>query len=87
METGKVVEIIGAVIDVQFARDSMPKVFDALKVDESGLTLEVQQQIGDGIVRTIAMGSTDGLKRGLSVNNTGAPINAVSYTHLTLPTS
>ena len=75
METGKVVEIIGAVIDVQFARDSMPKVFDALKVDESGLTLEVQQQIGDGIVRTIAMGSTDGFKRGLSVNNTGAPIN------------
>ena len=75
METGKVVEIIGAVIDVQFARDSMPKVFDALKVDESGLTLEVQQQIGDGIVRTIAMGSTDGLKRGVSVNNTGAPIN------------
>ena len=75
METGKVVEIIGAVIDVQFARDSMPKVFDALKVDESGLTLEVQQQVGDGIVRTIAMGSTDGLKRGLSVNNTCAPIN------------
>ena len=74
MEAGKVVEIIGAVIDVQFPR-SMPKVFDALKVDESGLTLEVQQQIGDGIVRTIAMGSTDGLKRGLSVNNTGAPIN------------
>ena len=53
----------------------MPKVYDALKVDESNLTLEVQQQIGDGIVRTIAMGSTDGLKRGLSVNNTGAPIN------------
>ena len=75
MEAGKVVEIIGAVIDVQFSRNSMPKVFDALQVDESGLTLEVQQQIGDGIVRTIAMGSTDGLKRGLSVNNTGAPIN------------
>jgi len=75
MEAGKVVEIIGAVIDVQFSRKSMPKIFDALKVDESGLTLEVQQQIGDGIVRTIAMGSTDGLKRGLSVNNTGAPIN------------
>ena len=75
MEAGKVVEIIGAVIDVQFPRSSMPKVFDALKVDESGLTLEVQQQIGDGIVRTIAMGSTDGLKRGLSVNNTGEPIN------------
>jgi F-type H+-transporting ATPase subunit beta len=75
MEAGKVVEIIGAVIDVQFSRNSIPKIFDALKVDESGLTLEVQQQIGDGIVRTIAMGSTDGLKRGLSVNNTGAPIN------------
>ena len=75
MEAGKVVEIIGAVIDVQFSRDSMPKVFDALKVEDSGLTLEVQQQIGDGIVRTIAMGSTDGLKRGISVNNTGAPIN------------
>tara|TARA_Y100000389_G_scaffold152419_1_gene152412 strand:+ start:2445 stop:3824 length:1380 start_codon:yes stop_codon:yes gene_type:complete len=75
MEAGKVVEIIGAVIDVQFPRTSMPKIFDALKVDGSGLTLEVQQQIGDGIVRTIAMGSTDGLKRGLSVNNTGAPIN------------
>ena len=75
MEAGKVVEIIGAVIDVQFSRNSMPKIFDALKVDESSLTLEVQQQIGDGIVRTIAMGSTDGLKRGLSVNNTGAPIN------------
>ena len=75
METGRVVEIIGAVIDVKFPRESMPKVYDALKVDESNLTLEVQQQIGDGIVRTIAMGSTDGLKRGLSVNNTGAPIN------------
>ena len=75
METGQVVEIIGAVIDVKFPRESMPKVYDALKVDESDLTLEVQQQIGDGIVRTIAMGSTDGLKRGLSVNNTGAPIN------------
>ena len=61
METGQVVEIIGAVIDVKFPRESMPKVYDALKVDESNLTLEVQQQIGDGIVRTIAMGSTDGL--------------------------
>tara|TARA_B100000886_G_scaffold288381_1_gene213268 strand:- start:347 stop:1726 length:1380 start_codon:yes stop_codon:yes gene_type:complete len=75
METGKVVEIIGAVIDVKFQRDSMPKVFDALMVEEKNLTLEVQQQIGDGVVRTIAMGSTDGLKRGLKVNNTGAPIN------------
>ena len=75
MEAGKVVEIIGAVIDVKFPRESMPKVFDALKVKENNLTLEVQQQIGDGVVRTIAMGSTDGLKRGLDVNNTGAPIN------------
>ena len=75
METGQVVEIIGAVIDVKFPRESMPKVYDALTIDENNLTLEVQQQIGDGIVRTIAMGSTDGLKRGLSVNNTGAPIN------------
>ncbi|MBS82657.1 MAG: F0F1 ATP synthase subunit beta [Gammaproteobacteria bacterium] len=75
METGKIVEIIGAVIDVQFSRQSMPKVFDALKINENNLTLEVQQQIGDGIVRTIAMGSTDGLKRGLEVNNTGKPIS------------
>jgi len=75
MEAGKVVEIIGAVIDVKFPRESMPKIFDALKVKENNLTLEVQQQIGDGVVRTIAMGSTDGLKRGLDVNNTGEPIN------------
>ena len=75
METGKVVEIIGAVIDVQFSRDSIPNIYDALLVEEGGLTLEVQQQIGDGIVRTIAMGTTDGLKRGLEVKNTGAPIN------------
>ncbi len=75
MEAGKVVEIIGAVIDVKFPRESIPKIFDALKVKENNLTLEVQQQIGDGVVRTIAMGSTDGLKRGLDVNNTGEPIN------------
>ena len=75
MESGKVVEIIGAVIDVKFSKTSMPKVFDALKVEGNNLTLEVQQQIGDGVVRTIAMGSTDGLKRGLDVSNTGAPIN------------
>ena len=74
MDTGKVVEIIGAVVDVQFARQAIPKVYDALKIKENGLTLEVQQQIGDGIVRTIAMGSTDGLKRGLDVQNTGGPI-------------
>ncbi len=75
METGKVVEIIGAVIDVQFPRKSMPNIFDALLIEEGDLTLEVQQQIGDGIVRTIAMGTTDGLKRGLDVKNTGAPIS------------
>ena len=75
METGKVVEIIGAVIDVQFPRESIPNIYDALKIDDGNLTLEVQQQIGDGIVRTIAMGTTDGLKRGLNVINTGAPIN------------
>jgi F-type H+-transporting ATPase subunit beta len=75
MEIGKVVEIIGAVIDVEFSRDSIPNIYDALMVEEGGLTLEVQQQIGDGIVRTIAMGTTDGLKRGLEVKNTGAPIS------------
>ena len=75
METGKVVEIIGAVVDVQFPRESIPNIYDALKIDDGNLTLEVQQQIGDGIVRTIAMGTTDGLKRGLNVTNTGAPIN------------
>jgi F-type H+-transporting ATPase subunit beta len=75
MSSGKVVEIIGAVVDVQFPRGAMPKVYDALKIDEVGLTLEVEQQLGDGIVRCIAMGSTDGLKRGLDVSNTGAPIS------------
>ena len=73
MSAGNIVEIIGAVVDVEFPRDSVPKVYDALKVD-SGLTLEVQQQIGDGVVRTIAMGSTDGLKRGIGVDNTGQPV-------------
>ncbi|MEC7833137.1 MAG: F0F1 ATP synthase subunit beta [Pseudomonadota bacterium] len=74
MDSGKVVEIIGAVVDVQFPRQAIPKVYDALKIQENNLTLEVQQQIGDGIVRTIAMGSTDGLKRGLDVQNTGEAI-------------
>jgi F-type H+-transporting ATPase subunit beta len=68
------VEIIGAVVDVEFPRDSVPKVYDALKVGEAGLTLEVQQQLGDGVVRTIAMGSTDGVRRGTAVSNTGSPI-------------
>ncbi|MFZ1537810.1 MAG: F0F1 ATP synthase subunit beta [Chromatiaceae bacterium] len=70
MSSGNVVEIIGAVVDVQFPRGEMPKVFDALMVDSVGLTLEVQQQLGDGVVRAIAMGTTDGLQRGLSVSNT-----------------
>jgi len=74
MSSGKVVEIIGAVVDVQFPMGHMPKVYDALKIEEVGLTLEVQQQLGDGIARTIAMGSTDGLKRGVEATNTGAPI-------------
>jgi F-type H+-transporting ATPase subunit beta len=75
MSSGNVVEIIGAVVDVQFPRGEMPKVYDALKIDSVGLTLEVQQQLGDGIVRTIAMGSTDGLQRGLPVTSTAAPIS------------
>ncbi len=74
MSAGNIIEIIGAVVDVEFPRDSVPKIYDALKVDAAGLTLEVQQQLGDGVVRTIAMGSTDGVRRGLEVLNTGAPI-------------
>jgi F-type H+-transporting ATPase subunit beta len=74
MSSGKIVQIIGAVVDVEFPRDSIPQIYDALLVDEKGLTLEVQQQLGDGIVRTIAMGTTDGMKRELSVTNTGKPI-------------
>ena len=75
MSQGKIVQIIGAVIDVEFPRDAMPKVYDALKVLETGLTLEVQQQLGDGVVRAIAMGSSDGLRRGLAVANSGAPVS------------
>ncbi|MBX9298199.1 F0F1 ATP synthase subunit beta [Chromobacterium vaccinii] len=75
MSQGKIVQIIGAVIDVEFPRDAMPKVYDALKLVDADLTLEVQQQLGDGVVRTIAMGSSDGLKRGMAVANTGAPIS------------
>ncbi len=74
MSAGNIVEIIGAVVDVEFPRDSVPKVYDALKVESKDMTLEVQQQLGDGVVRTIAMGSTDGVRRGLEVLNTGAPI-------------
>ena len=74
MSSGRIVQIIGAVIDVEFPRESVPKVYDALTVDDKSLVLEVQQQLGDGIVRSIAMGSTEGVSRGLAVNNTGAPI-------------
>ncbi len=71
---GKIVQCIGAVVDVEFPRDKMPKVYDALKMEGGELTLEVQQQLGDGVVRTIALGSSDGLRRGLMVSNTGKPI-------------
>ena len=68
-------QIIGAVVDVEFPGDAIPHIYDALVVDESDLTLEVQQQLGDGVVRTIAMGASEGLKRGMSVSNTGKPIS------------
>ena len=75
MSSGRIVQIIGAVIDVEFAREDVPKVYDALTVTSSGTTLEVQQQLGDGVVRAIAMGASDGLSRGLEVANTGQPIS------------
>ena len=82
MSNGSIVQCIGAVVDIKFPRESMPKVFEALTLDEAnvgnaeaGLTFEVQQQIGDGVVRTIALGSSDGLRRGMAVKATGAPIS------------
>ncbi|KEF30431.1 ATP synthase beta chain [Marinobacter nitratireducens] len=75
MSSGQIVQIIGAVIDVEFPRDSVPNVYDALLLEGGETTLEVQQQLGDGIVRTIAMGSTEGLKRGLKAENTGKAIS------------
>jgi F-type H+-transporting ATPase subunit beta len=81
MSNGQIVQCIGAVVDIKFPRGSMPKVYDALMIDasetdaEEGLTFEVEQQLGDGIVRTIAMGSSDGLRRGMKVNSTGKPIS------------
>ena len=74
MSSGHITQIIGAVIDVGFPRENVPRIYDALVVDDKGLTLEVQQQLGDGVVRTIAMGPTEGVARGLTVNNTGSPI-------------
>jgi len=75
MNQGKIVQIIGAVVDVEFPRESVPRVYDALKVENTAITLEVQQQLGDGVVRTIALGSTDGLKRNLIANNTGKAVS------------
>jgi F-type H+-transporting ATPase subunit beta len=75
MSTGTTVQIIGAVVDVEFPSDSIPKIYDALIIEEGGITLEVQQQLGDGVVRTIAMGPSEGLKRGMSVSNTGEYIS------------
>jgi F-type H+-transporting ATPase subunit beta len=74
MSGGLIVQVIGAVVDVEFPRDALPRIFDAMTVDGTEIMLEVQQQLGDGVVRTIALGSTDGLKRGLSVSNTGDAI-------------
>ena len=82
MSQGTIVQCIGAVVDIQFPRESLPKVYEALTLDDSGaslaekgLTFEVQQQLGDGVVRTIALGSSDGLRRGMPVKSTGAPIS------------
>ncbi|HAF55017.1 MAG TPA: F0F1 ATP synthase subunit beta [Thauera sp.] len=82
MSQGTIVQCIGAVVDIQFPREAMPKVYDALKLEdaadsfaEAGLTFEVQQQLGDGVVRTIALGSSDGLRRGMKVSSTGKPIS------------
>jgi len=74
MSTGKIVQIIGSVIDVEFPRDGIPKVYEALQLEDRDVTLEVQQQLGDGVVRTIAMAASEGLKRGLAVKATGSPI-------------
>lgn len=74
MNAGNVVEIIGAVVDVEFSQGDVPKVYDALKIEGTPIVLEAQQQLGDGVVRSIAMGSTDGLRRGLKATNTGGPI-------------
>jgi len=75
MSAGNTVQIIGAVVDVEFPSDQIPHIYDALIIDDVDITLEVQQQLGDGVVRTIAMGSSEGLKRGMAVSNTGGPIS------------
>ena len=85
MSSGRIVQIIGAVVDVEFPRDSVPKIYDALTVEAKGLTLEVQQQLGDGVVRAIAMGQTEGVSRGLDVVNTGAPVSVPTGTETGAP--
>ena len=75
MSSGSIVEIIGAVVDVEFPRDAVPKIYDALSLEGTETTLEVQGQLGDGVVRTIAMGASEGMRRGMPVTNTGAPIS------------
>ncbi len=75
MSSGSIVEVIGAVVDVEFPRDAVPKIYDALKIEGTETTLEVQGQLGDGVVRTIAMGSSEGLRRGTDVSNSGSPIS------------
>ena len=75
MNQGTIVQCIGAVIDVEFTREALPGIYDALTLANSDLTLEVQQQLGDGVVRTICLGSADGLRRGMKVTNTGAGIS------------
>src|SRR5437870_8371097 len=75
MNEGTIVQCIGAVIDVEFARDQLPRIYNALTLAGTELTLEVQQQLGDGVVRTICLGSADGLRRGMKVTNTGAGIS------------
>ena len=80
MSQGEIVQCIGAVVDVQFARNEMPKIYEALTMEGSELTLEVQQQLGDGVVRTIALGSSDGLRRGMMVQKTGKPISVPAGT-------
>ena len=84
MSKGTIVQVIGAVVDTEFSRDAMPKVFDALTVDDTDIMLEVQQQLGDGVVRSIALGSTDGLKRGLHTVIGGEPFGLRGLTRVAL---
>ena len=84
VQSGTVVQVIGPVVDIEFPREHVPKVNDALKTSQGDLVFEVQQQLGDGVVRTIAMGSTDGLRRGVEAINTGASIQVLRSTGLSI---